>query len=68
MEQKSNQSNDIFYCYSKKLRFFIQSFGVDYIDRNVNKNTNVTYWTFKKSDALDKIILLYNKVKHTITV
>lgn len=62
-----NQSkNNIFYCYSKRLKLFIQSFGIGYMDSNINKNTNTKYWTFEKSEKLDKIIDLYNEVKHLI--
>ena len=35
-----------------------------YISSNVNANTKTRYWTFEKSEVLDKKINLYNSVKH----
>ena len=57
---------DYFYCYSKKMSYFIRSFGIRFISCDVNKNTNTKYYVFEKSDRLDKVIELYNKVKHSI--
>lgn len=58
--------NDKFYCYSKRMRYFIMSFGLRYIDFGVNKNTKAQYYVFEKSKKLDKIIDLYNSAKHSI--
>lgn len=55
-----------FYCYSDKLFHFIKAFGVDYISIGVNKNTTKKYYVFEKSERLDNIIVLYNKVKHSV--
>lgn len=54
---------NIFYCYSYKLSLFIRSFGLRYISTDINVNTNQRYYTFEKSERLDKIIQLYNEVK-----
>lgn len=55
-----------FYCYSNRMRHFIQSFGVPYVSVETNRNTNKKYWIFSKSEKLDKIIQLYNSVKHFV--
>ena len=55
-----------FYCYSDRLFHFIKAFSVDYISIGVNKNTHKKYHVFEKSEKLDKIIALYNSVKHSI--
>lgn len=55
-----------FYCYSKRMSYFIRSFGISYISRGINTNTQITYYKFEKSERLDKIIRLYNEVKHSI--
>ena len=55
-----------FYCYSKRLFYFIKSIDVDYISFGINKNTNTKYYIFEKSEKLDKIIDLYNEIKHGI--
>lgn len=56
--------NNSFYCYSKRLTYFIRSFNVKYLAVGVNKNSKTKYYIFEKSDRLDKIIQLYNKIKH----
>lgn len=55
-----------FYCYSKRMSYFIRSFGISYISRGINTNTKISYYKFKKSERLDEIIRLYNEVKHSI--
>lgn len=55
-----------FYCYSKRMFYFIMSFGIKYLSFGVNKNTNKKYYIFEKSERLDKVISLYNSVKHSI--
>ena len=55
--------NNYFYCYSNRMYHFIKVFDVEYISVGVNKNT---YYVFPKSEKLDKIIALYNEVKHSI--
>lgn len=55
-----------FYCYSKRLFYFIKAFNIDYLYIGVNKNSNTRYYVFEKSDRLDRIIDLYNKLKYSI--
>jgi len=55
-----------FYCYSKRLFYFIRSFGIDYLSSGINGNSRNKYYVFEKSQRLDKIIALYNTVKHSI--
>jgi hypothetical protein len=55
---------NIYYSYSYRLTLFIRSFGIKYISTDINPNTNQRYYTFEKSDKLDKIISLYNEVKY----
>ena len=62
----SSMKNKNFYCYSKRLAYFIRSFNVKYLCVRVNKNSNTKYYIFEKSDRLDKIISLYNQVKHAV--
>lgn len=40
------------------------SLGEKYISSSINENTKVRYWTFQKSDILDKKIELWNEIKH----
>lgn len=55
-----------FYCYSKRLSFFIRAFGVSYVETGFNAKSGTKYYTFEKSERLDRIIDLYNKIKHSV--
>lgn len=63
-DNKNIKSN--FYCYSLKLFHFISAFGEKCYSSNINSASKKRYWVFKKSERLDKIISLYNSVKHEI--
>lgn len=58
--------NDMFYCYSKRLSYFIRAFDIHYVSTSINQNTKVTYQVYPKSEKLNKVITLYNEVKHKI--
>lgn len=58
--------NNYFYCYSKRMFHFIQAFNISYLNSGINHNTGVKYYVFEKSQKLDDIIKLYNKVKYSI--
>lgn len=58
--------SNYFYCYSKRMCYFIRSFDVKYAEIGINKKSGNTYYLFEKSERLDKIIKLYNEVKHSI--
>lgn len=58
--------NDKFYCYSARMSYFIRAFGLKYDDIGFNAKSGTKYHVFTKSEKLDKIISLYNSVKHTI--
>lgn len=55
---------NIFYCYSKRMSLFLRAMKEEYISIGINKNTNMKYWTFAKSDRLDKLISLWNEIKN----
>jgi hypothetical protein len=55
-----------FHCYSTNLYHFLLSFKEKSESPKINDNTGTKYYRFEKSERLDKIIELYNKVKHTI--
>ena len=60
-----NNSNN-FYCYSLNLYHFLRAFGERCKASRENSLTGNRYWIFSKSERLDKVINLYNEVKHTI--
>ena len=55
-----------FYCYSRRMSHFIRAFNIRYIDVGFNAKSKTKYYTFEKSEKLDRVIELYNRVKHTI--
>ena len=55
-----------FYCYSRRMSHFIRAFNIRYIDVGFNAKSKTKYYTFEKGEQLDKVIELYNRVKHTI--
>lgn len=57
------QDNNIFYCYSFRLAYFIKSQGTDYLFKGKNRRNNLTYYAFQKSQNLDQIIMLWNELK-----
>lgn len=57
---------DYFHCYSKRLACFIMAFGIRYEKKLINHKNGMPYYTFKKTERMDKIIDLYRKVIHTI--
>lgn len=58
-----NVNNELFYCYSFKLAYFIKSQGINYLNKGKNSNNNLSYFVFKKSKELDEIICKWNKLK-----
>lgn len=58
--------SQFFYCYSMKMSHFIRAFGIKYISVGFNAKSGTKYYVFNKSEKLDKIIQLYNSIKHTI--
>lgn len=52
-----------FYCYSYNLTYFIKSQGINYIYKSRNKNNGLQFYAFEKSDHLDEVIDLWNKLK-----
>lgn len=61
------ESNDNFYCYSLRLYHFLSAFGEACHMSKINSVSKNRYWVFRKSDRLDRIIALYNEVKHNIS-
>lgn len=57
--------NNYFYCYSKRMSLFLRSMKENYLSVGINKKTNTKYWIFQKSERLDKLIELWNKIKNT---
>ena len=55
-----------FYSYSIRLSHFIRAFDIKYVSVGFNAKSGTKYYVFEKSEKLDKVIALYNKVKHSV--
>ena len=60
---EKEQKNSFFHCYSFNLYHFLKSQGFYYIKKSKNKRNNLTYFTFKKSDRLNRAITVWNELK-----
>ena len=58
--KKVNILNQIFYCYSPKLKNELLKHGEQYIAKNLHPTTKRFYWLFLKND---KLIEYLNKRK-----
>jgi hypothetical protein len=58
---------NLFYCYSTRMNYFLMSMKFSYVSNDTHKVTNKKYWTYYKSDNLDKAISLYNSIKHNFS-
>lgn len=63
---ETNLHNKYYYCYSLRLFHFLSAFGEKCMASKINAVSGSRYWVFTKSERLDKIIILYNQVKHNI--
>lgn len=46
------------------MHLFLRSMNEKYVSIGVNKNTQTKYWTFTKSDRLDKLIEVWVSIKN----
>lgn len=52
-----------FYCYNPKVRKFLGLAGLRWEWKGVHDNTKRTYWTFERSEELDRLITRYQNEK-----
>lgn len=64
---KSNESNSCFYCYSYKLRLFLQLNDINYIKRYTHNNGNQC-WVYKFSPELSEVLDKWKTFKFTFSV
>lgn len=55
--------NNLFYCYSCKMKDFIKSQGIRFITKAIHPRTNRVFFVFEKSEALNLAIQKWNEVK-----
>lgn len=52
---------NIFYCYSRKLKDFLVKNGLTYMNKEVRKDNDKVYWTFKKTESLNSLLKKWKK-------
>lgn len=57
------ENQDLFYCYSARLRRFIRDNGDRWIDKGIHRESNKPYWVFKRSTKLDRLIEEYKRIR-----
>jgi hypothetical protein len=55
--------SNFFYCYSVRMKDFLKSQGLNYINKALNPNSGRPYFLFEKSKILDDAIIKWNSVK-----
>lgn len=60
---EKEQKNSFFHCYSFNLYHFLKSQGFNYVKKEKNVTNNLTYFTFAKSEELNKAINTWNELK-----
>ncbi len=57
--------NKLFYCYSKKLKGFIESNGIRFESKAVHPKSNRPYYLYIVDDKLDKVLKRWDEYKRT---
>lgn len=62
-EQEEMKKVSYFYCYSPRLRKFLDQNGTRWVGRDVHHKTKKTFWVFEQSTRLSNLLIQYNKEK-----
>ena len=60
--------DNLFYCYSKRLNQFLYLFGVGYVDKNYNYNTQAEYYIYERTNKLDFLLKKWEEIKQGISL
>lgn len=55
------ENNKYFYCYSAKLRRFLNENGIRWINKGINPKNECPFWVFVRDCRFNKVITEYNK-------
>lgn len=58
-------SNNLYYCYSCRLKDFLKSQGFRYETKGIHPKTNKPFFIFMKSKELDVSLNKWNEIKVT---
>lgn len=53
----------LFYCYSKRLKGFIESNGVSYVSKGLHSKSKRPFWLYGVDENLDLILKRWNEYK-----
>lgn len=56
--------DNIFFCYSKRLYYFLQALNFQYNQHNTNKNSGNEYWSYDKTDKLKEALKEWELLKN----
>lgn len=60
------EEREFFQCKNYKLNCFIRAFGERCVDSTINEKNNKRIWLFEKSERLNQILALWDRVKGEI--
>lgn len=53
----------LFYCYSKRLKGFIESNGISYISKGLHSKSKRPFWLYGVDERLDSILKRWDEYK-----
>lgn len=54
--EKAFSKEDLFYCYSPRLKAFLNKKGIQHVAKGRNEKTNKIFWLFLRSDLLSEAL------------
>jgi hypothetical protein len=56
--------NNLYYCYSTKLKDFLYENGLGFISTDIHRTTDKKYWVFLRGRMLDLLLEEYSKLNN----
>lgn len=53
----------LFYCYSKRLKGFVESNGISYLSKGLHAKSKRPFYLYLVTDELDKVLKRWNEYK-----
>jgi len=63
---EQDELKNYYFCYSRRLSYFVRAFSIPYVRIGTNWRTGCKYYVFPKSEKLDAVIQLWNSVKDSL--
>ena len=57
------ERNDLFYCYSGKLKKFLSGKGIRFLHKGLNDNTNKWFFVYQRDDEFYKALTEWSQNK-----